>query len=57
MLWTPIIPQNPSLKKDEEIRMNKLNHEILYACTVCTAAGLGALAVVSAATLIWVFLI
>jgi hypothetical protein len=37
--------------------MKTLKHEILYACTVCTAAGIGTLAVVTAATLIWVFLI
>ena len=43
--------------RDEAMRINTLKHEILFTCTVCTAAALGPMAVVSAATLIWVSLL
>jgi hypothetical protein len=37
--------------------MKTLMTDILYACTVCTVAGIGTLAVVTAATLIWVLIL
>ena len=42
---------------NEEARMKSLKQTILGTCTVCGAAILGTLAVVTAGTLIWVSLV